>query len=261
MGLSCPCSIDFKPACNELIVTLQKPYGHALKKLQILIFEDVLFAVNRLLELQTNLHLSCVVKLVQAAENVFPRQKKTQVVAKFKHVVVAHRRCNKILQHESEYGEGDTDFAKDNLLVIFSYLDEQSLAKAACVYRSLNAAALDELLWKKLYSQARANKSIDWRARFKNTLKCYPTWFYASNRASCLICKRPVWFKSREKGTPSCPICTGGSLVLKPLLSAQVSKFLLEDSTSESCSSSSESEDEEPDVKSIWATSKMYFDV
>ncbi|KAH6556550.1 hypothetical protein KP509_1Z171600, partial [Ceratopteris richardii] len=264
--------IDFEPACNELTVTLQKAYGHALKKLQILIFEDVLFAINRLLELQTNLHLSCVVKPVQAAENVFPRQKKTQVVAKFKHAVVAHRRCNRILQHESECGEGDMDFAKDNLLVIFSYLDAQS-----CVCRSWNAAPLDELLWKNLCdvsltsiysykinlihkgqdSQARANESIDWRARFKNTLKSYPTWFYASNRASCLICKRPVWFKSRAKGTPSCPICTGGSLVLKPLLTAQVSKFLLEDSISESCSSSSESEDEEPGVKSIWATSKM----
>ncbi|KAH7372736.1 hypothetical protein KP509_17G018500 [Ceratopteris richardii] len=273
--------IDFEQACNELTVILRKAYGHAPKKLQILIFEDVLFAVNRLLELQTNFHLSCVVKLVQAAENVLPRQKKTQVVAKFKHAAVAHRRCNKILQHESECGEGDTDLAKDILLVIFSYLDAQSLAKAACVCRSWNAAALDELLWKNLYdvsftsiysyktnlihkgqdSQASANESIDWRARFKNTLKSYPTWFYASNRASCLICKRPVWFKSRAKGTPSCPICTGGSLVLKPLLSAQVSKFLLEDSISDSCSSSSESEDEEPGVKSIWATSKMYFDV
>ncbi|KAH7426190.1 hypothetical protein KP509_11G088900 [Ceratopteris richardii] len=211
-----------------------------------------------------------------SCRQIFICHKKTQVVAKFKHAAVAHRRCNGILQHESECGEGDMDFAKDNLLVIFSYLDAQS-----CVCRSCNAAPLDELLWKNLCdvnltsiyrykinlihkgqdSQARANKSIDWRAHFKNTLKSYPTWFYASNRASCLICKRPVWFKSRAKATPSCPICTGGSLVLKPLLIAQVSKFLLEDSTSKSCSSSSESEDEELDVKSIWATSKMYFDV
>ncbi|MCO5568754.1 hypothetical protein L7F22_022454 [Adiantum nelumboides] len=139
---------DYRQACSELSSILQRGYRIAPKKLQILIFEEVLYAVHRLCELETSLHLLAVTKLVQAAENVLPRQRKIQVLSEFKQAAVTHWRCKRVLESE---GCGFGDLATDNLIVIFGHLDARSLARAAAVCRLWNRAASDEMLWAKLF--------------------------------------------------------------------------------------------------------------
>ncbi|KAI5069171.1 hypothetical protein GOP47_0015472 [Adiantum capillus-veneris] len=272
--------IDYEQACKELTLILQRVYASAPKKLQILVFEDVLYAVHRLSELETSLHLLAVTKLVQAAENVLPRQRKIQVGSEFKHAAVTHRRHNKAVESESC---GFGDLAKDILIVIFGHLDARSLAGAATVCRFWNTAASDELIWKKLFNvsfknfisekrlgidqglQADRNQPISWRVRFKETASRNPSWFYASNRAFCMSCARPIWLEDRLKCMPFCCFCGSGHRKLKPLAPIQVAQFLLEELTSGSSSSSDSdsdtllSEDSRTKYSKLWSIPKLDF--
>lgn len=273
--------VDFEQACNELTLILQRGYGRAPKKLQSIFFEDALFAIQRLYELETSQHLSALTKLVQAAENVLPRQRKTHLLGDFKHAVVMHRRRNKCIESEV-----CCDFSKDILVDIFGHLDAQSLARAASVCRLWKTAADDELIWKNLFDNSFrdsiydklsgseqvpqlsvsagktiCNQSISWKNLFKDNVTRHPSWFYASNRAFCMICDRPIWLESGGKRTRVCSISNSGHYKLKPLLPIQVLQFLLKEDLTSGSSSSSDSDSDFEDVRTnisrLWSIPKL----
>eukprot|EP00250_Pteridium_aquilinum_P003796 c14081_g1_i1 orf=116-1018(+) len=278
--------VDYEQACRELTLILQKGYGYAPKKLQTVLFEDVLVAVDRLSGLETSQHLTAVTNLVQAAENVLPRQRRTQVLGDFKHAAVMHRRRNKSVESES----GGCNFPKDILIDIFGHLDARSLARAAAVCRLWKEAASDELIWKNLFDRsfgdwncgeltgseqrvqayvaagkACCNQLISWKDLFQDIVKRHPLWFYSSNRAFCITCHRPFWLEGSHKGTPVCSVSRSEHHKLKPLLPIQVLQFLLNDEFNSSSSSSSDSdseitsfEDRRPKVFKLWSIPKLH---
>ncbi|MCO5568755.1 hypothetical protein L7F22_022455 [Adiantum nelumboides] len=92
----------------------------------------------------------------------------------------------------------------------------------------------------------------------------YPSRFYASNRAFCFFCDRPVWLEDRRNRSPFCSICGSGNYKLKPLAAIQVAHFLLQEFSTSASSSSSDSdsdielpEDFRKKYSKLWSIPKL----
>ncbi|XP_078151307.1 F-box protein At5g52880-like [Carex rostrata] len=167
---------DYPTACDDLSGMLRLVYSHLPKRLQFLIFQDTLFALRILPDIQTTYGVAAANSLLQAAEAVLPKQKKAAAVSEFKHSIIAHKRHSK-----SHHYDGDiVDLPHDLLVNVFSFLNMRSRVAASLVCRSWNSAANETTLWKIDYSIFFGSSDVkeidtpydfDWKGTFREKYK------------------------------------------------------------------------------------------
>ncbi|CAA0812956.1 F-box protein [Striga hermonthica] len=267
-------------ACNELSFILKNAYAKSPKNLQLLVFQETLYAFSCLPEVHTESAISAANSLVQSAESSLPKQKRALAVAEHKHAVVATKRKCKTVNEE----KGLDLISEDVLLHIFSFLDLHSLVNASAVCRSWNAVASDNSLWKMLFAvlvssldnvrkdysclygvtrnedkfsvldEVCAGVRTDWRRTLKRAFKETSFSKYKSYRGYCRVCCSIVWLNSTK-----CPDKTdpkdGWNHQISPISRQHIVDYILESSILDSSSSDSDDDCEKTSIFSnrLWA--------
>ncbi|RZC56469.1 hypothetical protein C5167_015322 [Papaver somniferum] len=274
---------DYPSVCNELSFILRGVYAKVSKNIQSIIFEDTLSAIRLLPQVHTCRGKVAANLLLQAAEAVLPKQKRTSAVAEFKHAVVEYKRRCKGQKNEEGSAES-AQLPQDVLIHLFSFLDMQSLVTVGLVCWSWSFAANENHLWKLQYatyfrssddhSKQIGKLAVDWStASYKmeasDCLKTVYDWKKAfkisyvekfpskilSNRGYCGHCKSIVWLSNMKCTNVHHAVILEGQQT-KLISSPQVVEYLLKDSLSTCSSSDSENDSDGDSVSKLWAYQK-----
>lgn len=275
---SLPRIYQYPFVCKELSFILRGAYNKLPKNLQSLVFQDTLAAFRLLPQMQTQSAVSAANLLLQSAEAVLPKQKRTQAVTEFKHAKVACKRRSKARQEE----EGLAHLPQDVLVHIFSFLDMQSLLSVGLACWSWNSAASDNCLWQLQYAICFGNSEdiskmkgrrdgelvedkeetnlkediatrtgVDWRDAFKRKYKGKRAKRFTSNRGYCGVCHTIVWL-SNMKCPKRHPGVKSENQQIKPVSPQQIVEYILDDSLSMTSSSDSDSDSEGGLLSKLW---------
>ncbi|KAL3834297.1 hypothetical protein ACJIZ3_009033 [Penstemon smallii] len=239
---------QFTLACNELSYILRNAYSKFPKNLQLIIFQETLFAFSILPQVQTQSSIVAANSLLQSAEFALPKQKRGLAVKEYKQALVACKRKSKSNQDE----QGSILLPQDVLVHIFSFLDLQSLVSASAVSWSWNDAARDNHLWKFLYTSFFCNSNkiskqiglktsgpsenkeethlhngidseigIEWRRAFRTAFEEIYSRKLRSHRGYCSSCCSIVWLTS-NKCSEKHPKEEGSNHQIRPISTQQV---------------------------------------
>ncbi|KAF7821917.1 F-box protein [Senna tora] len=224
--------------------------------------------------IQTQSAVSSAYLLLQSVEVALPKQKKNMAVTEFKHAMVAHKRRCKACQEE----KGSMQLPHDILVLIFSFLDMQSLVSVGLVCWSWNLAANDNYLWELQYTVLYCSSlerpirldedrkytllqhpvdtrlCIDWKEEVRKAYTALSRKL-TFNRGYCGRCKTIVWLNNSKCPNSHCGIISKIHDI-KPVTACQVAEYLLNDSLSTTSSSDSDSDSEGPSISRLWAYPK-----
>ncbi|KAJ3695191.1 hypothetical protein LUZ60_000568 [Juncus effusus] len=206
-----PC--DYSTACHELSAVLRLAYSDLPKTVQSLVLQDILSAFRILPQVQTGHEKSSANLLLQSAEAVLPKQKKSLVSKEFKHSIIAYKRRSSKSIRQSVV---NWQLPQDILIHILSFLDMRSLVSASSVCTSWKYAANENSLWKTQYSiffgncsdLSRKKYEFDWKNAFRENYYylSYLNVGTSTNRVICMNCESTIWLSNLTSLSPhSCP--------------------------------------------------------
>ncbi|KAL2629400.1 hypothetical protein R1flu_014086 [Riccia fluitans] len=241
---------DYPEACRELHSLLRQVYLKVPKTVQLLMYNDILTAFRLLAGLDTSDQLLAASLLVQAAETVLPRQRRSAAVVEYKQAAVAfHRRAKR---HDSEPVE--FPLSADLLVHIFGFLDARSLVMASAVSRTWYEASTDDGLWRAHYlslfvrqaspsplESSEMKRGGCWRKAFEIARQGRSSRLFSSNRAYCMKCKSALWLSEGPQASQDRRSCS--HRCIRAMTVSQVVTYVRGRSCSSSSSSSSSSSD------------------
>ncbi|KAH8963587.1 hypothetical protein BDL97_04G021300 [Sphagnum fallax] len=288
---------DYAEACKELRGVVRAAYVNAPKALQGVIYNDILHAFQTMSGMDTSQHLIAARELLQTAEDILPKQRRTSAAHGYKTAAITwHRR------HKNPEPQADSvQLSEDSLVYIFGFLDACSLATASAVCKAWNVAANEDSLWRaqflslslapdlnsKILSLVGIREGDDWQGRSDNTGQLVQNqvdkpiglWrkafdlarqgrvsrVFMSNRVFCPQCKGILWLPE-SKLKPMESKCVVKKQILdhhslRPMSVDQVVRYVVHaDLPNSSASSSSDSDEDEEEGQSffrLWNVRKL----